>query len=59
MGACSRSLKFAMDFLARVMTGFCPAMAARSAVAKSRALALSLPSPTPMLITIFSRRGTW
>src|ERR1700730_870717 len=59
MGTFSRSLKFAIDFLARVMTGFWPVMACRSAVAKSRILGFSLPSPTPMLMTIFSRRGTW
>ena len=58
MGTPSRSLKLAMDFLARVMTGFWPAMACRSAAAKSMTLALSRASPTPMLMTIFSRRGT-
>src|SRR5262245_38408279 len=59
IGAFSRSLKFAIDFLARVTTGFWPVIACRSAVAKSRTLAFSFPSPTPMLITIFSSRGTW
>jgi hypothetical protein len=59
IGAFSRSLKLAIDFLARVTTGFCPAMASRSAVAKSITLAFSLPSPTPMLITTFISRGTW
>src|SRR5262245_10425051 len=34
-------------------------MAPRSAVAKSSTLAFSFPSPTPMLMTIFSSRGTW
>ncbi len=59
MGEFSRSLKLAMDFFARVTTGFWPAMAPRSAVAKSSTFGFSLPSPTPMLITIFSSRGTW
>src|SRR4026207_1013763 len=54
MGEFSRSLKFAIDFLARVTTGFCPAMVWRSATAKSTTFAFSLPSPTPMLMTIFS-----
>jgi len=40
------------DFLARVITGFCPLIAWRSAVAKVEDLwRLSRPSPTPMLIT--------
>src|SRR3972149_3210123 len=59
MGTPSRSLKFAIDFFARGTIGFCPVIACRSAVAKSRTLAFSRPSPTPMLMTIFSSRGTW
>ena len=59
MGEFSRSLKLAMDFLARVMIGFWPEIACRSAVAKSSTFAFSLPSPTPMLITTFASRGTW
>src|SRR5689334_11949553 len=58
IGTPSRSLKFAIDFLARVTIGFCPVIACKSAVAKSMIFALSRPSPTPMLITILSRRGT-
>jgi len=58
MGTPSRSLKFAIDFLARVTMGFWPVMAWRSAVAKSMIFALSRPSPTPMLITILFSRGT-
>src|SRR5438445_1421003 len=59
MGTPSRSLKFAIDFLARVTIGRWPAIACRSAVAKSSTLAFSRPSPTPMLMTTFSSRGTW
>src|SRR5262245_45050917 len=59
IGTPSRSLKFAIDFLALVMTGRWPAISCRSAVAKSRILAFSRPSPTPMLMTTFSSRGTW
>src|SRR5213592_4975706 len=58
MGTPSRSLKFAIDFFARVTIGFCPVIDWRSAVAKSSTLAFSRPSPTPMLITTFSTRGT-
>ena len=50
--------QFAIDFFARVTMGFWPVMAWRSAVAKSSTFALSRPSPTPMLSTIFSMRGT-
>src|SRR5215510_13411345 len=59
IGTPSRSLKFAIDFLARVTTGFWPEISCRSAVAKSITLAFSRPSPTPMLMTTFSSRGTW
>src|SRR6266852_3142725 len=59
IGTPSRSLKFAIDFFAFVTTGRWPAIACRSAVAKSRILAFSRPSPTPMLMTTFSSRGTW
>ncbi len=58
MGTPSRSLKFAIDFFARVTIGLCPVIDWRSAVAKSSTLAFSRPSPTPMLITTFSTRGT-
>ena len=53
----ARSLKFAMDFLDLVTMGFWPAMVVSSVTASSSALALSLQSPRPMLMTIFSRRG--
>src|SRR5712692_8406401 len=59
MGTPSRSLKFAIDFFAFVTTGLWPEIACRSAVAKSSTFAFSRPSPTPMLMTTFSRRGTW
>ena len=59
IGTFSRSLKLAIDFLARVITGFWPEIACRSAVAKSSTFGFSLPSPTPMLITTLESRGTW
>ena len=52
-----RTLKLAMDFLALVTSGFWPEMVESSVTASSRALELSLQSPRPMLITIFSSRG--
>ena len=52
-----RTLKLAMDFLALVTSGFWPEMVASSVTASSRALELSLQSPRPMLMTIFSSRG--
>ena len=54
----SRSLKLAIDFLALVITGFWPAMVVRSLTAPSRSDGWPTASPTPMLITIFSSRGT-
>src|SRR5216117_1798122 len=57
IGTPSRSLKFAMDLFARVISGFWPVIAWRSATAKSITFALSRASPTPMLITILSRCG--
>src|SRR5205823_3797524 len=53
-----RSLNWAMDFRARVMAAFCPVIWARSATAASSSLPSRMASPTPMLSTIFSRRGT-
>ena len=47
IGTPSRSLKFAMAFLARVTTGFCPVMAVISATAVSRALIFCVASPKP------------
>src|ERR1700691_5023908 len=48
----------AMDFLALVVTGFCPATEARSATSGSMIFTFCVASPRPMLRTIFSRRGT-
>ena len=58
IGMPSRSLKFAIAFLARVTTGFCPLIAASSSTAESRSFGFCVASPSPMLSTIFSRRGT-
>src|SRR5262245_23768647 len=58
MGMPSRSLKFAIAFLARVTTGRWPLMAPSSSTAESRILAFCVASPSPMLRTIFDRRGT-
>src|SRR5262245_7734895 len=54
-----RTLKAAIDFFAFVTTAFCPVMATMSAAAASSAFAFSLASPSPMLMTILSRRGAW
>src|SRR5258705_3003407 len=59
IGTPSRSLKFAIDFFARCRLGRWPEISCRSAVAKPSTLAFSRPSPTPMLRTTFSSRGTW
>ena len=58
MGMPSRILKPAIEFLARVITGRCPAIVASSSTASSSAFELSLASPTPMLSVIFWSRGT-
>ena len=58
IGMPSRSLKLEMAFFARVTTGFCPAMAVSSSTADSITFGFCTASPTPMLRTIFSRRGT-
>src|SRR6266704_329970 len=57
MGMPSRTLKAAMDFLALVVTGFWPAIAARSATRGSMILTFWVASPRPMLMTIFSSLG--
>src|SRR5271167_3395775 len=57
MGMPSRTLKAAIDFFARVVTGFWPAMAARSATSGSMILTFWVASPRPMLTTIFSSLG--
>ena len=53
----SRSLKVAIDLRALVITGFWPAIAVSSATAIPIFLESDVASPTPMLITILSRRG--
>ena len=58
IGMPSRRRKFAIDFLARVMTGFWPVIVAMSAEAESSARAFSRASPRPMFSMIFCRRGT-
>ena len=58
IGMPSRSLNWAIDFLALVMTGFWPAIACISAAAASTFFLSWVASPTPMLMTILSSRGT-
>ena len=58
IGMPARSLKVAIDLRALVITGFCPAMSARSAEAAVTFLESAIPSPTPMLSTTLSSRGT-
>ena len=58
IGRPSRILKPAIAFLATVFTGFCPAISVSSATAASSFFWSPAASPTPMLMTIFSRRGT-
>jgi len=57
MGVPAFNLKLAMAFLARRMDGFWPVMAAKSLAAASTSLTSWVPSPTPILTTIFSSRG--
>ncbi len=54
----ARSLKFEIDLRALRMLGFWPVMVASSAVAISIMRGSPMASPTPMLTTIFSSRGT-
>ena len=58
IGSPLRSLKLAIAFFALVITGRWPAIAAISATAESRIFAFWMASPSPMLRTIFSSRGT-
>ena len=58
IGMPSRSLNWAIDFLALVITGFWPAICSISAAAVSTFFLSWVASPTPMLMTILSRRGT-
>ncbi len=54
----SRTLNVAIDFLALVITAFCPAIRPRSLAAASTFLRSLTPSPIPILMTIFSITGT-
>src|SRR5258708_3147302 len=58
IGIPSRTLKAAMDFLALVITGFCPVIWPRSLASGSMILRFCVASPTPMFTTILCRRGT-
>ena len=58
IGMPSRSLNWAIDLRALVITGLRPVIAAISLTADSRILAFWTASPSPMLTTTFSRRGT-
>src|SRR5271168_5608348 len=53
-----RILKFAMDFFARVITGFCPVICPSSAAAVSSSFTFALASPIPMFTVTFCTRGT-
>ena len=57
IGMPSRSLNCAMDFLARLITGFWPVMAVRSLMALSTSLESLAASPRPMLTTTLTTRG--
>ena len=57
MGSPSRSLKFEIDFRARRIAGRCPEIWVSSTTAASSSFWSWIASPTPMLITIFSKRG--
>jgi len=51
-------LKFAIDFFARVMIGFCPVICPSSNAATSSSLTFWLASPSPMLTTTLASLGT-
>src|SRR5262245_12081199 len=53
-----RILKFAMDFFARVMIGFCPVIWPSSCAAVSSSLTFWLASPRPMFTVILESFGT-
>ena len=57
MGMPARSLKFAIAFLERVTTGFCPVIAFSSSTAASMIFGFVTAAPRPMLMTIFSSAG--
>jgi hypothetical protein len=54
----SRNLKAAIDFLALVITGFCPAICPNSFTAPSMSLPFCVASPSPMFTETFSIFGT-
>src|SRR5208283_3426924 len=58
MGMPLRILKFAMDFLARVIMAFCPVICPSSTAAVSSSLTFWLASPRPMLTVILETLGT-
>src|SRR6266478_3027634 len=58
MGMPLRILKFAMDFLARVMMAFCPVICPSSCAAVSSSLTFWLASPRPMFTVTFFSLGT-
>ena len=58
IGMPSRSLNWAIDFFALVITGRWPEICCISAAAVSTCFLSWVASPTPMLMTIFSSRGT-
>ena len=53
-----RTLKAAIDFVARLVTGRWPVMRASSSVATSMSLTFCVASPRPMFTTTFSIFGT-
>jgi hypothetical protein len=57
MGIPLRTLNCAIDFLARVTTGFWPLTRASSSAPTSTTFAFCVASPSPMFTTIFSMRG--
>src|SRR5258708_7318613 len=58
MGMPLRILKFAIDFLARVMMAFCPVICPSSCAAVSNSLTFWLASPRPMFTVTFCSLGT-
>ncbi len=58
MGMPLRILKFAIDFLARVMMAFWPVIWPSSCAAVSSSLTFWLASPKPMFTVIFETFGT-
>ena len=52
-----RTLNCAIDFFARVVTGFCPVMRASSSPPTSTIFAFDVASPSPMFTTTFVSLG--